>query len=159
MTMLIVGLLGIGVALYIPKLGGAFEFALGFYSLTAAFAMPVFLGLLYTRTPWWSGIASCAAAITVALTLMSFGIWKEQIFVRNMMSESIVTVLVFFGSALWYKHDDPRNVEIIKLEQDLRDPVLVDQKEKSFTGMPMYNLIGRLCFVLGAVLLLCTLLR
>ncbi|HLF20845.1 MAG TPA: hypothetical protein VI704_08640, partial [Bacteroidota bacterium] len=158
MTMLIVGLLGIGVALYIPKLGGAFEFALGFYSLTAAFAMPVFLGLLYTRTPWWSGIASCAAAITVALTLMSFGIWKEQIFVRNMMSESIVTVLVFFGSALWYKHDDPRNVEIIKLEQDLRDPVLVDQKEKSFTGMPMYNLIGRICFVLGGVLLLCTLL-
>ncbi len=156
MTMLIVGILGIGVALYIPKLGGAFEFALGFYSLTAAFAMPVFLGILYTRTPWWSGMASCAAAITVALTLMSFGIWKEQIFVRNMMSESIVTILVFFGSALWYKRDDPRNAEILKLEQDLRDPVLVDQKEKSFTGMPMYNLIGRICFVLGGVLLLCT---
>ncbi len=158
MTMLIVGILGIGVALYIPKLGGAFEFALGFYSLTAAFAMPVFLGLLYTRTPWWSGIASCAAAITVALTLMALGIWKEQIFVRNMLSESIVTVVVFFGSALWYKRDDPRNVEMLKLEQDLRDPVLVDQKEKSFTGMPIYNLIGRICFVLGGVLLLCTLL-
>ncbi len=158
MTMLIVGILGIGVALYIPKLGGAFEFALGFYSLTAAFAMPVFLGMLYTRTPWWSGMASCAAAITVALTLMSLGIWKEQIFVRNMLSESIVTVVVFFGSAIWYEHDDPRNAEILKLEQDLRDPVLVDQKEKSFTGMPMYNLIGRICFVLGGVLLLCTLL-
>lgn len=158
MTMLIVGLLGIGVALYIPKLGGAFEFALGFYSLTAAFAMPVFLGLVYTRTPWWSGIASCAAAITVALTLMAFGMWKEQIFVRNMLSESIVTILVFFGSAFWYKRDDPRNVEILKLEQDLRNPVLVDQKEKSFTGMPIYNLIGRICFVLGGVLLLCTLL-
>jgi Na+/proline symporter len=158
MTMLIVGILGIGVALYIPKLGGAFEFALGFYSLTAAFAMPVFLGMIYTRTPWWSGIASCAAAITVALTLMALGIWKEQIFVRNMLSESIVTVIVFFGSAWWYKRDDPRNVEIIKLEQDLRNPVLVDQKEKSFTGMPIYNLIGRICFVLGGVLLLCTLL-
>ena len=158
MTMLIVGLLGIGVALYIPKLGGAFEFALGFYSLTAAFAMPVFLGMIYTRTPWWSGIASCAAAITVALTLMAFGMWKEQIFVRNMLSESIVTILVFFGSAFWYKRDDPRNVEILKLEQDLRNPVLVDPKEKSFTGMPIYNLIGRICFVLGGVLLLCTLL-
>jgi Na+/proline symporter len=158
MTMLIVGILGIGVALYIPKLGGAFEFALGFYSLTAAFAMPVFLGLVYTRTPWWSGIASCAAAITVALTLMAFGIWKEQIFVRNMLSESIVTVVVFFGSALWYKRDDPRNVEILRLEQDLRDPVLVNPTEKSFTGMPMYNFIGRICFLLGGVLLLCTLL-
>ncbi|MBI3006092.1 MAG: hypothetical protein HYY49_11860, partial [Ignavibacteriales bacterium] len=158
LTMLIVGILGIGVALYIPKLGGAFEFALGFYSLTAAFAMPVFLGLLYTRTPWWSGIASCAAAITVALTLMALGMWKEQTFVRNMLSESIVTVVVFFGSTLWYKRDDPRNVEIIKLEQDLRNPVLVDRKSKSFTGMPIYNLIGRICFVLGGVLLLCTLL-
>lgn len=158
MTMMVVGILGIAVALYIPKLGGAFEFALAFYSLTAAFAMPVFLGLIYTRTPWWSGIASCSAAIIVALALMISGLWADQTFVRNMVSESIVTVIVFFGSAFFYKREDPRNSEILKLEADLRLPVIVDQKEKQFTGLPIYNLIGRICFILGGVLLLCTLL-
>ena len=158
LTMLIVGVLGIGVALYIPKLGGAFEFALGFYSLTAAFAMPVFLGMLYTRTPWWSGIASCSAAMIVALTLMSAGVWKEQVFVRNMLSESIVALIVFFGSALWYKEDDPRNAEIHRLEEDLRAPLHSQGNEAAFAGMRVYNLIGQICFLLGGVLLACTLL-
>lgn len=157
-TMMVVGILGIGVALYIPKLGGAFDFALAFYSLTAAFAMPVFLGMIYTRTPWWSGMASCAAAIVVALVLMAAGLWKEQAFVRNMLSESIVTVIVFFGSAFFFKRDDPRNAEILRFEEDLRLPVLVEKKERQYAGMPIYNLIGRICFILGGVLLLCTLL-
>lgn len=155
MTMLVVGVLGIGVALYIPRLGGAFQFALGFYSLTAAFAMPVFLGLIYTRTPWWSGIASCSAAIIVALILMSTGIWNEHVFVRNMLSESFTAVIVFFGSALWYKHDDPRNKELIRFEEDLQTPVRLAEKETTFAGLAVYNLIGRICFVLGGVLLLC----
>ncbi|MBI3577921.1 MAG: hypothetical protein HY089_00755, partial [Ignavibacteriales bacterium] len=158
MTMLVVGVLGIGVALYIPKLGGAFQFALGFYSLTAAFAMPVFLGLLYTRTPWWSGIASCAAAIIVALILMSTEIWNEQVFVRNMLSESFTALIVFFGSSIWYKHDDPRNEELVRFQEDLRTPVRLAEKETTFAGLAVYNLIGRICFVLGGVLLLCTLL-
>lgn len=157
-TMLVVGVLGIGVALYIPKLGGAFEFALGFYSLTAAFNMPVFLGMLYTRTPWWSGMASCTAAVFVAVALMATGLWKEQTFVRNMLSESIVTVLVFFGSALFFKRDDPRNAGILNLEEDLRSPVVVEQKDRQFSGLPIYRFIGRVCFILGAVLLLCIML-
>ena len=41
LSMLVIGVLGTWVALYIPKFGGAFSFALEFYSLTAAFMMPV----------------------------------------------------------------------------------------------------------------------
>ncbi len=158
LTMLAVGILGIGVALYIPRLGGAFEFALGFYSLTAAFAMPVALGLLYTRTPWWSGIASCSAAIAVALTLMALGFWKDQAFVRNMLSESAAALLVFFGSSFWYRREDPRNAEIVRFEADLQRPVIVDGGSLATADLRVYRLIARVCFVFGAVMLLSTLL-
>ncbi|MBI3112430.1 MAG: hypothetical protein HYZ01_12755 [Ignavibacteriales bacterium] len=155
MTMFIVGVLGIMVALYIPKLGGAFEFALQFYSLTAAFMMPVALGILYTRTPWWSGIASCSAAIAVALLLMAFDVWSDQQpFVRNMLSESLVATLVFFGSTFWFKPDDPRNAQLQAFEKDLQTPT-EDETHHDLSGLKAYRLIGTICFVFGGVLLAC----
>lgn len=154
MTMLVVGVLGIMVALYIPKLGGAFEFALQFYSLTAAFMMPVALGILYTRTPWWSGIASCSAAIIVALGLMAFGVWSEEAYIRNMLSESIVATLVFFGSSFWYKPDDPRHAELRAFERDLQTPTQ-DETHHDLSGLKAYRLIGTICLVFGSVLLVC----
>jgi len=158
MTMFVVGALGIGVALYIPKLGGAFEFALQFYSLTAAFMMPVALGLLYTRTPWWSGIASCAAAILVALTLMALGLWSNHAFIRNMFSESLAATIVFFGSAFWFREDDPRNQGVLEFAADLRRPSFSEQVGFDPSGLHAYALIGRICLILGAVLVGCALL-
>jgi SSS family solute:Na+ symporter len=158
MTMFVVGALGIWVALYIPTLGGAFEFALQFYSLTAAFMMPVALGLLYTRTPWWSGIASCSAAIIVALTLMGLGLWSDQAFIRNMFSESLAATIVFFGSAFWFRKDDPRNEELLKFEEDLKRPSFSERVGFDPSGLRAYALIGRICLILGVVLLGCVLL-
>ncbi len=151
-TMLTVGILGTGVALYIPKLGGAFSFALQYYSLTAAFMMPVALGMLYTRTPWWSGMASCTAAIAVGLGLMLAGVWEEQAFVRNMFSESIAAAAVFFLSALWYREDDPHSASIRKFEQDLATPLVGDSRRVDAGSLHVYRLLGRVCFVLGCVL-------
>jgi len=157
LTMFIVGALGVGVALYIPKLGGAFQFALQFYSLTAAFMMPVALGLLYTRTPWWSGMASCSAAIIVALTLMGLGLWNDQAFVRNMISESLAASIVFFGSAFWFKKDDPRHDELLKFERDLKEPAVSESVQFDPSSFGAYTLIGRICLILGVVLVACVL--
>lgn len=156
MTMLVVGILGIAVALYIPKFGGAFQFALVFYSLTAAFTMPVALGIIYTRTPWWSGIASCSAAITVALVLMITDLWSEHAFIRNMLSETIVAAAVFFGSSLWFRESDPRNQTILAFERDLATPAFDTGMEQKYEGMKIYALIGRICFVLAGILLACS---
>ncbi|MEP0823573.1 MAG: hypothetical protein HRF44_12055 [Ignavibacterium sp.] len=156
MTMLVVGILGIAVALYIPKFGGAFQFALVFYSLTAAFTMPVALGIIYTRTPWWSGIASCSAAITVALVLMITDLWSEHAFIRNMLSETIVAAAVFFGSSLWFRESDPRNQTILAFERDLATPAFDAGMEQKYEGMKIYALIGRICFVLAGILLACS---
>lgn len=155
MSMLAIGVLGTMVALYIPKFGGAFSFALDFYSLTAAFSMPVFLGMVYTRTPWWSGLASCLAAIGAGIALMAFGVWNEQPFVRNMFSESLAASVVFFGSAFFFRKDDPRNSEILAFEEDLKKPVLVDRKIFDPSGLHVYRLLGQVTIVLGAVLSIC----
>ncbi|MFH0991665.1 MAG: hypothetical protein V1799_16790 [bacterium] len=154
-SMFIIGVLGVAVALYIPRLGGAFNFALQFYSLTAAFMMPVALGILYRRTPWWSGIASCSAAVGVALTLMIAGVWNDHAYVRNMLSEAVVATTVFFVSARWFKADDPRNAHILEFEADLRRPAFGDAAASVATNLQTYKLIGTICLVLGTVLVLC----
>jgi Na+/proline symporter len=154
-TMLVVGILGTIVALFIPKLGGAFSFALQFYSLTSAFMMPVALGMIYTRTPWWSGIASCTAAIVTAFTLMSLGLWNDQAFTRNILSESLAATVVFFGSAFWFKKDDPRSHEMLLLEEDLKRPVLADSAEYDRGTLYVYRLLAQVCLVLGVVLCGC----
>jgi SSS family solute:Na+ symporter len=154
-SMFIVGVLGIWVAFYIPHFGGAFQFALQFYSLTAAFMMPVFLGLLYRRTPWWSGMASCSAAIIVSLTLMALGMWSDQAFARNMISESIAATVVFFGSAYWFKADDPRHAELIALEKDLETPAHRESAHLKPAGLGAYVLIGRVCVLMGLIMIAC----
>jgi solute:Na+ symporter, SSS family len=153
--MFVVGVFGILVALLIPKAGGAFAFALEYYSLTAAFSMPVVLGMIYTRTPWWSGIASCSAAIVVALALMFAGVWNEHAFARNMISESVVATLVFVGSAFFFRRGDGQNEHVLALERDLRKPVLAIAERFDPSGFHVYRLLGWICVVLGVVLAAC----
>jgi solute:Na+ symporter, SSS family len=153
--MFVVGVLGILVALLIPKAGGAFAFALEYYSLTAAFSMPVVLGMIFTRTPWWSGIASCSAAIVVALVLMLAGVWNEHAFARNMISASVVASVVFFGSAFFFRKGDAHNEHVLALERDLRQPVLASAERFDPSGFHVYRLLGWVCLVLGGVLTVC----
>jgi Na+/proline symporter len=154
-SMFIVGVLGIWVAFYIPKFGGAFQFALQFYSLTAAFMMPVFLGILYRKTPWWSGMASCSAAIIFAVTLMALGLWSHQAFARNMLSESIAASVVFFGSAFWFDPDDPRHAELKILEKDLATPAHRESAHIKPVGLGAYVLIGKICVLMGLIMIAC----
>jgi solute:Na+ symporter, SSS family len=157
-TMAVVGVLGIAVALYIPRFGGAFEFALQYYSLTAAFMMPVALGMVFRRTPWWSGIASCSAALTVAIVLMLLGVWKENPLARNVLSEAVTATLVFALSARWYRADDPRHAELHRLDRDLRTPVPDATGLATKGGLEVYGVIGSVSLILGVVLVACTVL-
>lgn len=154
-TMLTIGVLGVLVAFYIPRFGGAFDFALQYYSLTAAFMMPVALGMIFRKTPWWSGIASCSAAFAVAIPLMAFGVWAEHALARNVLSEAIVATLVFALSAFWYRADDPRSGPAQQLDRDLRTPV-PDAPPAARSGLKVYGVIGAISIFVGLVLLACT---
>lgn len=154
-TMTTVGVLGVAVAFYIPRFGGAFSFALQYYSLVAAFQMPVALGMIFRRTPWWSGIASCSAALVVAITLMVLGVWPEHAFARNIISEAITASLVFWLSSFWFRADDPKNAHLLALERDLETPVIADDESYASGALQVYGMIGVVCLILGAVLSLC----
>lgn len=153
-TMFVVGVLGIAVAFYIPRFGGAFQFALQYHSLVAAFMMPVALGMIFRRTPWWSGIAACSAALTVAITLTVLGVWKENPLARNVLSEAVVATLVFAISARWFRADNPRHAELARLDADFRTPV-PDAPADTTNGLAVYGVIGTTALVLGAVLIAC----
>ena len=156
-TMTIVGVLGVAVAFVIPRFGGAFEFALIYFSLAASFQMPVALGMIFRRTPWWSGIAASSAALVVAIVLMVADVWPEHDFARNMIVEAVVASLVFGLSAFFFKADDPRHAGLLELERDLATPV-EPSPEGQYGGaaMQVYDLIGVVCLILGVVLAACT---
>lgn len=154
-TMLVVGVLGIAVAFYIPRFGGAFEFALQYYSLISAFYMPVALGMIYRRTPWWSAIAACSTSLVAAIACIWLGVWPENPFARNILVICAVSTAVFILSARWFRADDPKHAELARLDADLRTPV-PDAPAATASGLAVYGLIGSMSLVLGVVLMACT---
>jgi solute:Na+ symporter, SSS family len=153
-TMAIVGVLGIAVALYIPRFGGAFQFALIYFSLLSAFQMPVFLGMIFRRTPWWSGMVACGAGLAVAITLMLLQVWPDHAFARNTISIALTSSLVFAFSAFFFNPADPRHAELLRLEEDLKRPVVAEDESFGRGALQVYGLIGHICLILGGVLCL-----
>ena len=161
-TMFILGVLGVVVAFQVPRFGGAFRFVAVLSSIIAGFMMPVGLGLVYRKTPWWSGMAACVAFLLSVLlcTLMGWWAGPGQEFVRNMFLAFGVNSAVFFGSAWWWNPADPRNAGILRLDADLRTPVLAAADGGEAVrrgGLKFFAVLGRLCYIFGAVLLVCRL--
>ncbi len=157
-TMLVVGVLGIVAALFIAKTGGAFDFGLKYYSLTApGFMMPVMLGMIYRKTPWWSGMASCTAAFVAAFGLIAAGAFPENAYERNILSASIASILVFVISAFFYRADDPRSANARALDTDLRTPVPIDENAPE-AGLRDYQMLAAVSVLLGLVLVACVVL-
>ncbi|MDE0767532.1 MAG: hypothetical protein OSB19_04010 [Opitutaceae bacterium] len=155
-TMLCVGVAGVVSAFFISTLGGAFEFNLKYFSMVATtLLMPVFLGLIYRKTPWWSGIACVIASIATTFTMFGLDLFPEYIFPRNVIGTAASSTLVFVVSTIWYRADDPKSAEAILLDRDLRTPVEDKPGHVDKGSMEVYGMVGNVCFVLGAVLLGC----
>ena len=157
-TMLVIGGLGIVAALFISKTGGAFDFGLKYYSLTGpGFMMPVLLGMIYRKTPWWSGIASCIAAFVAAFGLLAVGAFPEHVYERNILSASIAATLMFAVSAFYYRADDPRSAECRRFDLDLQTPVPIDPAAP-VGGLRDYQMLALVSVLLGVVLIACVVL-
>ena len=158
LTMLVIGMLGIVAALFIAKTGGAFDFGLKYYSLTGpGFMMPVFLGMIYRKTPWWSGMASCVAAFTAAFGLMAAGAFPQNVYERNIISAITAATVVFVISAFFYRKDDPRSAEAQRFDADLRSPVPADPHELA-GGLKDFQMLAMVSVLLGVVLIACVVL-
>jgi len=155
-TMFAVGVAGVATSFVIAKSGGAFDFGLKYYSIVGpGFMMPVLLGMVYRRTPWWSGMASCCAAFVTTLTLLAVDAWPGHVFERNIFSAVIASTIVFVISARFYREDDPASEEARKLDRDFRTPVAEENKPAAVGGLGVYGVIGNLSIVIGAVLMAC----
>jgi len=159
-TMCVLGALGVAVAFQVPRFGGAFKFVAVLSSIVVGFMMPVGLGLVYRRTPWWSGMAACLAFVASVLLCTATGWGKSADFVRNMFLATGVTSAVFFASALWWNPADPRNAGILRLDADLRTPVepaADGGRAVRQGGLKFFLMLGRLGYLFGGALLACRL--
>jgi SSS family solute:Na+ symporter len=157
-TMLVIGVLGIVSALFIAKTGGAFDFGLKYYSLTGpGFMMPVLLGMIYRKTPWWSGMASCIAAFVAAFGLMAADAFPQHVYERNVLSAIGAATLVFVISAFFYRADDPRSAECRRFDADLKTPVPVDPNLPP-ASLRDFQMLAMVSVLLGVVLIACAVL-
>ncbi len=157
-TMLVIGVLGIVSAIFIAKTGGAFAFGLKYYSLTGpGFMTPVLLGMIYRKTPWWSGMASCVAAFAAAFGLMAIDAFPDYAYERNIISAIAAATLVFFASAFFYRAEDPRSAECRRFDADLRTPVPLDPNLPA-GSLRDFQMLALVSVLLGVVLIACVVL-
>jgi len=156
LTMFVIGVSGVSLAFVISKLGGAFDFALKYYSIVGpGFMMPVALGLMYRKTPWWSGIASCTAGFAVVFVLLGLDAWPTHAYARNVYGAVVGSTTVFAISAFFWRPRDAKSASAIQLDRDLRTPVMEIPGAGGHGAMGVYGVIGNLSIIIGLVLLAC----
>jgi SSS family solute:Na+ symporter len=186
-TQLIVGKLSVGtmgvisiwVALVMAAFGGAFDVHVKATSLYAApMLIPVMLGMVYTRTPWWSGMAAFGIGVLSILIVSSsvnaaqglpYGSLSDlfldvEITVKGLrmtrfeiqtLTGTLSSALVFIGSAAFPGRSGKFKARIEALEVDLQTPAFVDVSERvDLRGVAALRITGRLTALLGGLLLL-----
>ena len=156
LIIIIAGLLGISVALYIPRFGGAFEFALYFYGIFGPpFMLPVMIGLVYTRTPWWSAIASSAAGLVAELIVLAVigsnhpNRYELLVFTGLIVSGGIFVLSRQFPNK---KKEDDHRLELLR--RDLATPVYAEDRSFDPSGFSAYRIVGIVAMILGGILTL-----
>lgn len=176
LSVAIMGLLAIWIALSMQRFGGAFDVYLRASSLySPPMFIPVILGLVYTRTPWWSGMvafgvgvlavigASFAANLSQGLPVGSFGVLFTEIrltvlglemgrYELNTLVGVLASTACFFGSALVHTRKGAFALRIESLERDLRTPAHAVGVKLDLRALQAYQLAGWLSIGIGAVL-------
>lgn len=174
----LLGITAIWVAFNVQRFGGAFDVymkAESLYKITLF--VPVFIGLLFTRTPWWSAIASVAAGVVgvltvgvcatlqselplgfmnvlfadINITLFGFDLTRYEL---NAIVGLVVTGSVFFGSSFFDKREGAFKTSIESFEKDLNTPAHADPDNKiGVEGLKSYRLMAWLALFIGLALI------
>ena len=172
----VMGILAIWIALSVGKFGGAFDVYLRADSLyKPSMFVPVMLGLVYTRTPWWSGMVAFGSGVLAILVISVFanlanGVPVDTIgsifepikvtvfgiqmgrYELNTLTGISVSGIVFVLSALFNKRKGAFAKRITDLESDLRTPAHATTDAIDLRGVRAYTFAGRLAVIIGAVL-------
>ena len=172
----VMGVIAIWVAFNMDRFGGAFDVYLRADSLyKAPMFIPVMLGLVFTRTPWWSAIVAMLAGILGVLATGAFvnlaqgqpvtpGALFMDIQVAfaglqmgryevNMIVGTVVSTVVFFASSLASRRTGAFKTRIEAFEADLRTPAYADPGAAlDLRGLRAFRLAGRIMIGIGLAL-------
>ena len=176
------GVLSIVIAFNMEKLGGVFDVHTKATSLySAPMFIPVLLGLVFTRTPWWAGMVSfgvgVVAIIAVSLlTNLSQGLPADSFdalfldihlsvfgmevtrYELQMLIGTGASTTCFFMSMLIQRREGGYKDRIEALEKDLNTPAWANSTAPiNQQGLKAYRLTARLSLIMGGMLLLAVL--
>ncbi len=172
------GVIAIWVAFNVKRFGGAFDVymkAESLYKITLF--IPVFIGILFTRTPWWSAIVSVTIGVIAALAVgvaaarqsdlpvgfmnilfadikvnwFGFDLTRYEL---NAIVGIFVTGGVFLGSTFFNKREGAFKQSIESFERDLKTPAHAEPDTKiSVDGLKAYRLMAKLAVLIGLILI------
>lgn len=154
-TTFTLGILSIATAIIVQKTKGVFDFALMYYSwFGPSMLTPVMLGLVTTKTPSWSAIASATAGLVVVLVCNTVIDVKPYQYEVNIFGGILVSTAVFFLSVLWPEKDPAAQERISAFDAELKTPA--DEKALAWdrNALHSYQVVGVLTMGIGAGLLL-----
>ncbi|EDY83710.1 transporter, SSS family protein [Verrucomicrobiia bacterium DG1235] len=177
----LLGIISIFIAFNIKRFGGAFDVymkAESLYKITLF--IPVFFGLLYTKTPWWSAIVSVtagvigvlivgiAASIQTEESITAMNILFADIYVTwlgfdltryelNAFVGIFVSGTVFLATSFFNQREGAFKERIESFETDLKTPALSHPDTKiGPEGLIAYRLMGYLAIGIGVILFIVT---
>ncbi len=173
------GLVAIWIAFNMEKLGGVFDVHTKTSSLyTAPMFIPVLLGLVITRTPWWSGMVSFGfgvfavvavsliANVTQGLPADSFAALFLDIdlhvlgmrvtrYELQMLVGAVASTVCFLASMALDRRTGAYAERIKALELDLATPAYMSPDAPvDLRGLTAYRLTARLTLIIGGMLIL-----
>jgi SSS family solute:Na+ symporter len=154
-TTFTLGILSIATAIIVQKTKGVFDFALMYYSwFGPSMLTPVMLGLVTTKTPSWSAIASATAGLVVVLVCNTVIDVKPYQYEVNIFGGILVATAVFFLSALWPEKDPAARERIKAFDTELKTPA--DEKALAWdrNALHSYQVVGVLTMGIGVGLLI-----
>ncbi len=177
-TVFVVGIIAILISMSMSEFGSAFDISLKIYSVAfPAMLIPVFIGLMYRKTPWWSAIASSFVGFTgtlitdvcvnlylkipirsmgdiftdVSLPIHNIILNRYEI---NIFIGTILTVAVLLLSSFWpnKKEEDIKRLEAF--DNDLRTPAYGEGSSVDLQGIKSYRIVGYLSALIGLLLMI-----
>lgn len=179
LTVATLGIIAIWVSFNIQKYGGAFDVyikAESLYKITLF--VPVLLGLLYTRTPWWTAIVAVTLGVLSVLVVgvaASLQSEKPVTFMNILFADMethflgltltryelnawaglLVSSGVFVISAFLNKREGDFKERVESLETDLKTPAYSESDDAIRPeGLKAYRIMGILSIGLGGILIL-----
>lgn len=177
LTSIVMGVLIIGIALYIEVLAqkgaglGLFEIMLNFGAMVAVpIAVPVILCLFIKNTPDWAGWSCALIGLVVSFLINNFldAAWFESLIDHDLsgreqrdyiyvitviLNVSLVTGWFFFSKRFYKGHSEKRQAELDQFWTDIHRPVESDETTSELDG-PQCRIIGRMSLVFGVFMML-----